>query len=113
MLWQWYKYRMVYTVYILANATGVLYIGVTGHVDRRIAERRNKQVPGFTRDYEVDGLVYFEAFGDVRSAIAREKQLKAWRREKKLALIRSVNPEFADLSLGFATSTEGTQLQAR
>jgi putative endonuclease len=101
---------MVYHVYILANATGVLYIGVTNHLDRRIAEHRSKQVPGFIRDYNVDRLVYFETFGDVRSAIAREKQLKSWRREKKIALIRSVNPEFADLSLGFATSTEGTQL---
>jgi putative endonuclease len=102
---------MVYHVYILANAIGVLYICVTNHLDRRIAEHRSKQVPGFTRDYNVDRLVYFETFGDVRSAIAREKQLKSWRREKTIALMRSVNPEFADLGLGFATSTEGTQLQ--
>ena len=99
---------MVYTVYILSSATGVLYIGVTNHLHRRIAEHRNKQLPGFARDYHVDRLVYFETFADVRSAIAREKQLKSWRREKKLALIRSINPQFTDFSLRVATLPETT-----
>ena len=76
----------------------MLYTGVTGHFERRIEEHRRKVVEGFTREHDVRRLVYFEAFGDIRDAIAREKQLKGWRREKRIALIRRENPEFADLS---------------
>jgi len=92
---------MVYHVYILANATGVLYVGVTNHLERRIADHQEKRLRGFTKRYGVTRLVYFEPFGDVRNAIAREKEVKGWRREKKLALIRSMNPLFRDLSLNF------------
>jgi putative endonuclease len=88
---------VVYHVYILANPTGVLYTGVTRYLERRLGEHQGKKAPGFTRKYDVSRLVYFEAFGDVRNAIAREKQLNRWRREKKLALIRRENPEFLDL----------------
>ena len=92
---------MVYHVYILASATGILYTGVTNHLERRTAEHKQDLIPGFTRKYEVHRLVYHEAFGDVRNAIAREKQIKRWRREKKLALIRSLNPKFRDLTDDF------------
>jgi putative endonuclease len=92
---------LVYRVYILASATGVLYTGVTNHLERRVSQHKEKQQPGFMKRYDVTRLVYFEPFGDVRNAIAREKQIKAWRREKKLALIRSMNPTFRDLSLDF------------
>jgi putative endonuclease len=92
---------VVYHVYILASATGVLYVGVTNNLERRIAQHKEKQVSAFTKRYSVTRLVYFEAYGDVRNAIAREKEIKAWRREKKLALIRSMNPSFRDLSLDF------------
>jgi putative endonuclease len=92
---------MVYHVYILASATGVLYVGVTNNLERRIAQHKEKRLPGFTKRYSVTRLVYYEAYGDVRNAIAREKEIKAWRREKKLALIRSMNPSFRDLSLDF------------
>ncbi len=92
---------MVYHVYILASATGVLYVGVTNNLERRIAQHKEKRVSGFTKRYSVTRLVYFEAYGDVRNAITREKEIKAWRREKKLALIRSMNPSFRDLSLYF------------
>jgi putative endonuclease len=88
----------VYHVYILSNPSGVLYTGVTNHLDRRIAEHKQKLISGFTKKYDVTRLVYFEAYGDVRNAIAREKQIKRWRREKKLALIRRMNPQFRDLS---------------
>ena len=91
---------MVYHVYILASARAVLYTGVTNHLERRLAEHR-KGLCAFTKAYEVTRLVYFEAFGDVRNAIAREKQIKRWRREKKLALIRPMNPKFGDLSADF------------
>jgi putative endonuclease len=88
----------VYHVYILASASGVLYIGVTNHLERRVTEHKQQLYPGFTKKYEVLRLVYFEPFNDVRNAISREKPLKRWRREKKLALIRAMNPKFRDLS---------------
>src|SRR5580704_7448572 len=92
---------MVYSVYILASATGVLYVGVTKDLERRIVEHRRGDLAGFTWEHAVYRLVYFEGFQDVRNAIAREKQLKRWRREKKIWLIRRGNPSFTDLSRGF------------
>jgi putative endonuclease len=92
---------MVYSVCILASATGVLYVGVTRDLEKRIGEHRRGDTPGFTREHGVHRLVYFEGFRDVRSAIARENQLKGWRREKKIWLIRRENPRFEDLSAGF------------
>jgi putative endonuclease len=92
---------MVYNVYILASATGVLYVGVTRDLERRIEEHRRGDLAGFTREHRVHRLVYFEGFQGVRNAIAREKQLKGWRREKKIWLIRRDNPSFTDLSRGF------------
>lgn len=87
-----------YYVYILASASRVLYIGVTNDLERRLWEHRQKLIPGFTKKYNVTRLVYFEDFRDVRDAIAREKQLKGWRREKKTTLIESMNPTWRDLS---------------
>jgi putative endonuclease len=92
---------MVYHVYIMASESGVLYTGVTNHLESRTVQHKQKLVPGFTSIYNVTKLVYFEPFGDVRNAIAREKQLKRWRREKKVALIESVNPTWRDLSEDF------------
>jgi putative endonuclease len=91
----------VFHVDILANPSGVLYTGVTSHLERRVAEHKQKQIPGFTKKYDVVRLVYFEPFGDVRNAISREKQIKRWRREKKLTIIRAMNPQFRDLSEDF------------
>jgi putative endonuclease len=87
-----------YSVYIMASASGVLYIGVTNNLDRRVFEHKNKMVPGFSARYNVRKLVYFELFGNVRAAIAREKELKGWLRRRKVALIESVNPHWNDLS---------------
>jgi putative endonuclease len=87
-----------YYIYIVASKSRVLYIGVTNNLERRIVEHQQKFVEGFTSQYNVSRLVYFEPFGDVREAIAREKQLKGWRREKKVALIESSNPTWRDLS---------------
>ncbi len=92
---------MVYHVYILANPSGVLYTGVTNHLERRVGQHKQKHIPGFTKKYDVVRLVYFEAFSDVRSAISPEKQIKGWRREKKLFLIYNLNPKFRDLSEDF------------
>ena len=93
---------MVYHVYILASESGVLYIGVTNQIDSRVAQHKRKLVPGFTSKYNVTKLVYFEPFADIRNAIAREKQLKRWRREKKITLIERLNPNWRDLSLDFS-----------
>jgi len=92
---------VVYHAYILASASGVLYTGVTNHLERRIKEHQEKLYRGFTKEYDVTRLVYFQPFGDIRDAIGREKQIKRWRREKKLALIRGMNPKFRDLSEDF------------
>jgi putative endonuclease len=88
-----------YTVYILSNAYGnVLYVGVTSDLERRVAEHKSGLIPGFTQKYKVTNLVYFEQTPSVEAAIAREKQLKSWRREKKNRLIRNLNPDWVDLS---------------
>ena len=87
-----------YYVYILASRSRVLYIGVTNDLERRLYEHRQKRIPGFTRQYNVTRLVYFETFSAIRDALAREKQLKGWRREKKVALIESLNRKWRDLS---------------
>jgi len=92
---------MVYHVYIMASESGVLYIGVTNHLESRTAQHKLKVNAGFTSKYNVTKLLYFEPFTDVRYAIAREKQLKRWRREKKVALIERINPTWRDLSLDF------------
>lgn len=89
-------------VYILTNWNGkVMYIGITNDLQRRMFEHRNKQVLGFTAKYNVTRLVYVEETTDVVAALAREKEIKKWRREKKDALVRTLNPTFADLSEGW------------
>ena len=92
---------MAYNVYILASANGVLYTGVTNSLERRVLQHKKELLAGFTKRYGVKRLVYFEGFSDVRDAIRREKQIKGWRREKRLALIRTMNPTFRDLSKDF------------
>ena len=87
-----------YYVYITSSKTATLYTGITSNIKKRVYEHRNHLIPGFSDKYNVDRLVYFETFGDVLSAIAREKQIKHWRREKKIALIESTNPKWIDLA---------------
>jgi putative endonuclease len=91
----------VYHVYIMASASGVLYTGVTNFLERRVREHKQKIVDGFTKQYGITRLVYYEPHGQIKSAISREKQIKNWRREKKLTLIRSMNSKFRDLSEDF------------
>ena len=89
-----------YHVYIMANRRRRLYIGFTGDLSYRVQQhKRGVHVGGFTRRYNHDRLVYYEATRDPLAGIAREKQLKGWTREKKLQLIESVNPEWRDLGL--------------
>ena len=87
-----------YYVYILANRLDRLYVGVTNDLQRRLLEHRSGVIPGYTRDYGIHRLVYFEQTTDVRSAIAREKQIKRWPRSRKRWLIDQINPAWADLS---------------
>ena len=87
-------------VYRLAGKSGAPYVGITNDLARRVWEHKHKQLPGFTQKYNVTNLVWFEAHGRPASAIAREKQIKAWRRAKKVALIATLNPQWKDLSVG-------------
>ena len=85
-------------VYILASKNhGTLYIGVTSDLRKRVWEHRNDLVEGFTKKYGVHRLVYFEVHGEMRIAIAREKQIKKWNREWKVRLIEETNPRWRDL----------------
>lgn len=87
-----------YYVYILTNDWGnVMYIGVTNDLERRLFEHRQELADGFTKKYHVHKLVYFEETTDVRAALEREKQLKGWSRQKKNALVETVNPKWEDL----------------
>ena len=89
----------LYHVYILASVQRVLYVGVSGNLEKRLNEHWYRAHPGsFSARYNCRRLVYYEEFTRVTDAIAREKQLKAWRRSKKMALIEAMNPEWKDLS---------------
>ena len=90
-----------YYVYIMNSPTGTLYTGMTSDLRRRVYEHKRKLREGFTKKYNVTRLAYYEETGDVHSALAREKEIKKWRRSKKLALIKSVNPTWRDLSEGW------------
>ncbi len=87
-----------YFVYIMSSLSRRIYIGVTNNLERRVSEHKQKLVPGFTAKYNMTRLVYSETYTDINAAIAREKQIKGWLREKKIALIQSVNPMWKDLS---------------
>jgi len=86
-------------VYILTNwSNKVLYTGVTNNLERRLYEHKNKSVKGFTEKFNINKLVYFDSTTDIKAAIAREKQIKGWTRNKKNDLIESINPQWNDLS---------------
>ena len=86
-----------YFVYIAGSHSGTLYVGLTNDISRRMYEHRNHLIPGFTDRYDVTKLLYVEESNDVLAAISREKQIKRWRREKKVRLIREQNPGRRDL----------------
>jgi putative endonuclease len=87
-----------YCVYILASRSRNLYTGVTNNLQRRLIEHRDGTVPGFTSRYRIFRLVHFEQFSDIRAAIDREKEIKGWRREKKVSLIERRNRTWQDLT---------------
>ncbi|MFH1881504.1 MAG: GIY-YIG nuclease family protein [Planctomycetota bacterium] len=90
--------RNQYHVYIMTNKSGTLYTGITSDIKKRVFEHKNKLIPGFTKKYNITRLLYFETFGDVYSAIAREKTVKGWLRKKKIELTRKTNPDWKDLA---------------
>ena len=97
-----------YYVYIMASRARTLYIGVTNDLERRVLEHKQGRNQGFTARYNVTKLVYYDSTTDVTSAIAREKELKGWRRSKKVELVESVNPEWKDLALHWYKSKSDT-----
>jgi putative endonuclease len=84
--------------YIMGSITGTLYIGVTSEIYIRVQKHKNGTYEGFAKKYGCTRLLYYESHEDINQSIAREKQLKGWRREKKLNLIRTLNPDFKDLA---------------
>ena len=90
-----------YYVYLMASTSRTLYTGVTNNLERRVLQHRRKLLPGFTAHYNINRLVYFEVYGEIADAIAREKQIKSWGRMKKINLIESANRDWNDLSAGW------------
>ncbi len=101
-----------YYVYIMTGRCGAFYVGVTNDLFRRVAEHR-AGLCEFTVRYRLTRLVYFESTADIRSAIEREKQVKPWRREKKIRLIRILNPRFRDLSAEWFPLEAGAAVGSR
>ena len=97
-----------YYVYIMCNRSSTIYVGATNDLMGRVYQHKEKVVEGFTKRYGINRLVYFEVCETREAAINREKQIKGWRRERKIALIESINPEWRDLSPEFMDYTEKT-----
>ncbi len=90
-----------YHVYIMSSLSGTLYTGMTNDLKRRVYQHKHKLIEGFTSKYDVTRLVHYEVTDSVQAALAREKEIKAWRRSKKIDLIKSSNPTWQDLSDGW------------
>ena len=88
----------VYFTYIISSPTGTLYTGVTNNIYIRVLTHKAKELPGFTKKYNVTRLVYYEVSNSIHIAIEREKQIKGWTRNKKIQLIQSLNPKWQDLA---------------
>jgi putative endonuclease len=95
-----------YFVYIMASRTHVFYVGVTNNLGRRVREHKDGVHDGFTAQYKVNRLVYYESWHYIKNAIAREKQIKPWRREKKIRIIEMMNPTWQDLSADWGEPIE-------
>ena len=101
-----------YYVYIMTNRVRILYVGVTNDIERRVYEHKHKLVKGFTKRYNLTWLVHYEETSDAVAAIEREKEVKGWRRSKKVALIESMNPKWKDLSLEWYGDVERGSLDS-
>ncbi len=95
-----------YYVYIMASESGTLYVGVTSNLKRRVYEHKTGAIAVFTCKYHVEKLLYVETFKTATGAINREKQIKSWRREKKINLIDTMNLAWDDLSIGWYADVE-------
>jgi putative endonuclease len=102
-----------YYFYTLSSLPGTLYAGITNNIYNRTLQHKSKETPGFTSKYDVDRLVYYEVFKDVRAAIRREKEIKGWTRKKKIALVESVNPKWQDLAQGWGAALPPPSWQLR
>ena len=91
--------RRLYYVYIMSSRRRTLYVGVTNNLGARVLQHKSGRMSGFTRRYRVDRLVYAESTPYIENALGREKEIKGWRREKKIALILELNPEWKDLAV--------------
>ena len=96
----------MYYVYILSSSNGTLYIGVTNNIWNRVLTHKRKEIGGFTKKYSVTRLIYYEESRYINYAIIREKEIKGWRRNKKLELVRSFNPQFTDLAENLYSKTD-------
>jgi putative endonuclease len=85
-------------VYVIASQSGTLYVGMTNDLNVRVGQHKNGEIDGFAKKYHCTRLVYFEKFDNIFKTIAREKQLKGWRRSKKVALIEKMDPRWQDLA---------------
>ena len=100
-------------VYMMTNRSRVvLYTGITNSLARRVWEHQNAEIKGFTQQYKVNRLVYYESFDDPLDAIAREKEIKGWRRSKKNALVETLNPKWSDLSAMIFEDRRGPSLRS-
>jgi putative endonuclease len=95
-----------YYVYIMASRSLTLYTGVTGDIYQRALQHRAGEIEGFTKKYHINRLVYYETFKYVNNALAREKQIKAWTRAKRIALIKTMNPAWQNLADGWGEPTK-------
>ncbi|HXM68967.1 MAG TPA: GIY-YIG nuclease family protein [Candidatus Acidoferrum sp.] len=94
--------QKTYYLYILASQRQVLYVGMTSNIEQRTFQHKTHAFGGFTAQYNVTNLMYFERYREALKAIRREKEIKSWRREKKIELIESANPTWRDLSYGWS-----------
>ena len=94
-----------YYIYIVSSLSGTLYTGVTSNIEHRVYQHKHKLINGFTKKYNVDRLVYFEETTGIHVAIAREKEIKGWRKSKKILLIKSLNPKWEDLAADWFEET--------
>ena len=92
------RFQRCYFVYILASLRGILYVGLTDDIRKRMNEHKGGVFDGFTKKYEVDRLMYFETYGGPKLAAQRERQIKGFRRGKKIALFAETNPQWKDLT---------------
>ena len=97
----------MYYIYIVSSLSGTLYTGVTNNLEHRIYQHKLKRINGFTKKYNVDRLVYFEETADINGAIAREKEIKGWRRSKKVGLIKTMNPKWENLAADWFEDSPG------